>query len=275
MSVTPRLSVAAGATTCRCADAAGADAAVVQAQRAEEDLPPAASAARDGDLATCDSDLATCDSDLATCGGDLAACEALPPAALLKTGQTTDYGAGSDGNLQKGVAPSYVDNGDGTITDVSTGLMWEKKSDDGTIHDKDNTYNWCADVDVNLTCDDGANPMNGTIKTTFIDTLNDVGGGGANCFAGYCDWRVPNRREFDSIVNLQNIVPATSPAFSTGCAPGCTVLTCSCTSSTRYWSSTGWRGNPGIAWSVDFFLGDINGDYKTYNTNVRAVRGGS
>jgi hypothetical protein len=29
----------------------------------------------------------------------------------------------------------YMDNGDGTITDVNTGLMWEKKSQDGGVHD--------------------------------------------------------------------------------------------------------------------------------------------
>jgi hypothetical protein len=61
---------------------------------------------------------------------------------VLKTGQTTAYGTGSDGDLQKGTARSYTDNGDGTITDNVTGLMWEKKSDDGGIHDKDNMYTW-------------------------------------------------------------------------------------------------------------------------------------
>jgi len=79
-----------------------------------------------GDLATCTAYLATASADLATCEGDLAACEALPPARLLKRGQTTAYGAGSDGALQKGIAQGYVDNGDGTIADISTGLMWEK-----------------------------------------------------------------------------------------------------------------------------------------------------
>jgi hypothetical protein len=37
---------------------------------------------------------------------------------------------------------AYVDNGDGTITDSKTGLMWEKLSDDGSIHDWDATYTW-------------------------------------------------------------------------------------------------------------------------------------
>jgi len=53
-------------------------------------------------------------------------------------------GTGQDGDLQKGAPLAYVDNGDGTITDVNTGLMWEKLDDNnvGGIHDKDNYYNW-------------------------------------------------------------------------------------------------------------------------------------
>ena len=42
--------------------------------------------------------------------------------------------------------PRFVDNGDGTITDTKTGLQWEKKSDDGTIHDQDDTYTWTTGV---------------------------------------------------------------------------------------------------------------------------------
>ena len=41
-------------------------------------------------------------------------------------------GTGQDGDIQAGATLSYTDNGDGTITDNNTGLMWEKKSDDGT-----------------------------------------------------------------------------------------------------------------------------------------------
>ena len=60
----------------------------------------------------------------------------------LKTGQTTSYGPASDGNLQMGASRSYTDNGDGTITDNRTGLMWEKKDRSGGIHDWNNTYLW-------------------------------------------------------------------------------------------------------------------------------------
>jgi hypothetical protein len=48
-----------------------------------------------------------------------------------KTGQTTSYGARDDGALQKGVAwptPRLTDNGNGTVTDNLTGLIWMKNA---------------------------------------------------------------------------------------------------------------------------------------------------
>lgn len=78
--------------------------------------------------------------------------------------------SGQDGELQTGLSREYVDNGNGTIRDMRTGLMWEKLSDDDSIHDKDPIYPW-----------DGA--------FWKADMLNASG------FAGHADWRVPNRRE--------------------------------------------------------------------------------
>src|SRR5262249_51845535 len=148
--------------------------------------------------------------------------------AFLATGQTTantadknDGIAGAvavpdDGTLERGAALSYVDNGDGTITDLNTGLMWEKKADNGGPHDKDNIYRWSG---------------NGTQETIW-DWLDDVNAEGGTGFAVHNDWRIPNLRELESIVNLANFSPAVSSTFNTGCAAACTVLTCSCTSST-------------------------------------------
>ena len=136
-----------------------------------------------------------CTTELATCEGELAACEASLLAPLLRTGQTASYGAGSDGDLQKGVAQAYVDNGDGTVTDTKTGLTWEKKSDDGSIHDKDDVYT------LGLTIPPFT--LNGTAVTTFLAALNAGGG-----FAGHTDWRLPNLTELESIRNLGDVSPA-------------------------------------------------------------------
>src|SRR5438034_4539784 len=144
---------------------------------------------------------------------------------LPATGQTTCWdssgtvipctGTGQDGDLQKGAPLSYTDNGDGTLTDNNTGLVWEKQSSDGSIHDMGNAYTW-----------DNA-------FAAHVATLNSTS------FAGHNDWRLPNVRELESIGNFGNTNPSVSPAFNTECAPGCTVTTCSCTNASNalYWSS--------------------------------------
>jgi hypothetical protein len=215
--------------------------------------------------------LIDCPGELSQCQSDLAACLAstLPAARLLKTGQTGCYdadsngiacaGTGQDGDLQKGVVRSYTDNGDGTITDNETGLMWEKKSDDGGIHDKDDTYSWSDAFAV------------------FIAGLNTAN------FAGHNDWRLPNRFELESLLDLGNQDPSVDPVFNTNCGPnssgnpGCLVANCSCTPLAAYWSSTTFPGAPVLqpfSWVVYFNLGGNGSDLKSNPNSVRAVRGG-
>jgi hypothetical protein len=189
---------------------------------------------------------------------------------LPATGQTTAYGTDSDGTVQAGVALSYTDNGDGTITDNNTGLMWEKKDDNPTptIHDQDTVYTWST----------GAADMDGTITTVFLSTLNDVGGGGASCFAGHCDWRIPNSKELPSIVDYEVLLPSVDSAFhQADTCTGCTDVTlaeCSCTVSASYWSATTVATFPDDAWYVFFFGGYVFNASKTFELHVRAVRGG-
>jgi hypothetical protein len=225
------------------------------------------------DLLTCDADVSTCAAAAATCSGELASCGASLASSLatncairkvLKTGQTNSFGVGSDGDLEKGAARSYTDNGDGTITDNTTGLMWEKKSQDGSIHSMWNVYTWSG---PSLGTTQG---MNGTVASEFLATLN--GGGG---FAGYTDWRIPNRFELDSLLNLANKGPAVDSAFNSGCEANCTVLTCSCTQSWFHWSSTTLAGTPFAAWAVDFSTSGRMYEVKSSARVVRAVRSGS
>jgi cysteine-rich repeat protein len=178
-----------------------------------------------------------------------------------RTGQTTCWnslgaviscaGTKQDGELLKGAALAYVDNGDGTITDINTGLMWEKLSDDGTINDWDNQYSW---------------------DNAFAVKLVALNGGGG--FALHTDWRLPNKKELESIVNAEVFTPAVSSVFDTGCVLGATVLTGSCTQPTKYWSSSSFALGPASAWSVDFDAGDATGNAKAGLAHVRAVRAG-
>ena len=184
---------------------------------------------------------------------------------LPATGQTTCWdssrnvipcaGTGQDGELRKGAPLAYVDNGNGTVTDLNTGLVWEKLSDDGTVHDKDNLYTW-ADA-----------------FTAHVATLNGMS------FAGHTDWRLPNVRELQSIVDYQTINPAVASAFNNNCSRGCQATTCSCTASGDYWSSTSSVSDPSGAWYVTFSYGRVDAfgrsGGKSSAAFVRAVRGGS
>ena len=86
---------------------------------------------------------------------------------------------------------------------------------------------------------------------------------------------MPNLRELESLVDLQNVYPSVSPAFNTACETSCAVLTCSCTRSDLYWSSSTYADNPVGAWSVYCNAGLANVDSKTKPHSVRAVRGGA
>jgi hypothetical protein len=102
-----------------------------------------------------------------------------------KTGQTTSYATGDDGAWQKGVAsptPRFTDNGNGTVTDNLTRLIWMKNAnafDQKTWLDALTTANGLKSGDADLT--DGSQ-------------------------AG--DWRLPNLRELQSLVDYGNYNPA-------------------------------------------------------------------
>lgn len=204
---------------------------------------------------SCSSDLSQLQAELNSCQSDLAACEAEPDFAFPASGQTTAYLADKndgvpgevpvpdDGTVQAGASLSYTDNGDGTITDHNTGLMWEQKTADGSLHDALNTYVWSGDGSQETIWD-------------WLAALN------ATNFAGYNDWRIPNVKELQSIVDYERLNPCIDPVF------GITVPF-------PYWSATTFASTSPSAWFVNFRLGDMSVIDKTERFLVRAVRGGS
>lgn len=158
--------------------------------------------------------------------------------------------------------PRFLDNGNGTITDTTTGLMWEKQSDDGGLHDKDARYSWSLS---------GSTGPNGTTFSAFLPTLN------ATRFGGYKDWRLPTLQELQTLVSRgagtpgMPLVPA---AFNNNCRPGCSVTQCSCTTALNYWTVTPNPAYDQQAWYVLFNTGDSGVAFKTLEFYVRAVRGG-
>jgi hypothetical protein len=81
--------------------------------------------------------------------------------------------------------------------------------------------------------------------------------------SGQKDWRLPNVRELESLTDDTRDSPAINPAFFPNA------------SSSYYWQSTSYAGNPQYAWLVDFGHGYVPYTFKSDAYHVRCVRGGN
>lgn len=143
---------------------------------------------------------------------------------------------GQDGFYQTGcpMEGRFVDNGDGTVTDNCTGLTWQQATAD-------------TNGDVGISDDD---MITWPKALQYCENLE---------FVGYDDWRLPNVRELQSIVDCGRWGPAIDPVFSA--------------ESSWYWSSSTDAYGPVVAWGVHFRFGTVSIDNKSHDDYVRAVRG--
>lgn len=127
----------------------------------------------------------------------------MPPPGESTYGQDAHYhstirtftkldAAGNDLPLAPGLATSVRDN--------VTGLVWEVKTDDGTINDRDNMFTRCnPDSETNGGVLGECNPdLSGNLagdSKQFIDTLN------ANNYGGFNDWRIPTAYELFTLID--------------------------------------------------------------------------
>ena len=170
---------------------------------------------------------------------------------LPKTGQTTCYDSsgnvidcadtGQDGDVQAGVEwpePRFENNGDGTITDNLTGLIWLKN----------------------------ANCFGTRIWSQALSACNNLSNGSCGLTDGSVagDWRLPNIIELESLVNAEESNPAVwlnTQGFSG-------------VQSSYYWSATTYAYGTGYAWIVGLYYGYVIYYYKSNIYYVWPVRGG-
>ena len=117
----------------------------------------------------------------------------MPQAPVPKTGQRTSFGNRDDGELERGAAwpnPRFTDNGDGTVTDNLTGLIWLKNANCFE------TKEW-----------DGA-----------LAAANGLAAGNCGLTDGSVaeDWRLPNVRELQSLIHYGVHSPAIPDTAGTG-----------------------------------------------------------
>lgn len=144
---------------------------------------------------------------------------------------------GQDANYQ-GPQLAYRDNGNGTVTDLNTGLVWQQGDEQNDCKiGSDDCYTWQEAVD-------------------YCNVLSLPG-----CSA----WRLPTLPELKTLVDYGRYGPAINTEFFPGCRSG------------WYWSgSTDDPGSPGLAWYVSFSDG-LDGWHTTKGNSkyVRCVCTGS
>ena len=133
---------------------------------------------------------------------------------------------------------SFIINGNGTVTHQSTGLMWMRCSL-GQIFQAGSCKNLPA-------------------RFEWQQALMQSG----FAYSGYDDWRVPNKNELSSILELRCGYPAINLDIFHN------------TPSDSFWSSSQYIGTTYSrdAWIVRFSYGHVTNDYKGGRNYVRLVR---
>jgi hypothetical protein len=170
----------------------------------------------------------------------------------------------------------YFDCGDGTVLDLSTGLMWETSTGqpDGLGCDI-RTDPRCVASQFNWSATTGGTSNSGSLFTSFLQSLNtpvSADGSSSSCFANHCDWRIPTVEELRGILLAQapcGVSPCIDGVFGTS-APN------------YYWSVSSSSADLTQAWLVSFVDGSLvtlskgpsSEQLFLIQVSARAVRGG-
>ncbi len=146
------------------------------------------------------------------------------------------------------------------VQDNVTGLVWEVKTDDGGLQDKDNTYTWYNSTGVNTGGSAGTAIGGVCTGGSGCDTEKYVVDVNATNLCGANDWRLPTIAEFSNIASRDRI----NPAIDTDYFPN--------TMNGRHWASSPYASDNNYAWFVDFNDGGESVSSKNLKSRVRLVR---
>jgi hypothetical protein len=172
------------------------------------------------------------------------------PAPVPKTGQTTSYATGDDGDLERGVAwpsPRFITGTTGIVTDTLTGLVWLENANCTVFFLGDSTG------------------QNNRSWSNALTAANSLAGGYCGLTDGSSagDWRLPNVRELFSLLDFSQYNPPLPSGHPfTG------------VQWSNYWSSTTYTYSTESAWFVILNTGFAEANIKTNTYYVWPVRGG-
>lgn len=131
-------------------------------------------------------------------------------------------------------------NSNGTVTDTTTGLVWDQ----------------CSYGLTGAACDGGT-----LLESDWPTALTTAISANAVSYKGFNDWRLPNVKELQSIQNFE----ASNPVIDSNAFPA--------TASVPYWTSSVSALDRTLWWVVEFGLGAVYPDRGT-TFKVRLVRSG-
>jgi len=169
-------------------------------------------------------------------------------APVARTGQTDSYAVWDDGDLQKGVAwpnPRFTDNGNGTVTDNLTGLVWMQNASCG------GTRTW-------------------SLAVAFCALLSDQGSCGLDDGSNPGDWRLPNLKELQSLIYYRCLNPAVPNTAGTGQWTAGDPF--NSVQPSAYWSSSTYAGGMSTKWDVSFASGVVYANDQDDSYHAWCVR---
>jgi hypothetical protein len=155
------------------------------------------------------------------------------------------------------------------VKDNHTGLIWEVKTDDGRLHDKDDKYNWYnTDSASNggkvgyANSDENCDGYQDSDSKTYCNTEAFVARVNKATLCGASDWRMPTSQELLSITHLGCVNPSIDSNYFPNTSP------------LNYWSFSpnASDSNNESAWVVNFEGGDEKSILRDGEAHIRLVR---